>query len=392
MLFKRKIFDAILPWLSKHQIIVITGMRRTGKTVLVKQLAEKLDTKNFLYLDLESLDNREIFNVKNYDSILTRLAQKGLNTKSAMCLILDEIQLFPEIISRLKYLYDHYQIKFIVTGSSSYYLKNLFSESLAGRKIIFELRPLDFGEYLQFKQVKFQANTKIDFNLGTAGFSELSPFYEEYIQFGGFPHVVLEPSAEIKKRLLDDIISSYINQDIRTLADFENLGKIQATIKLLASRVGNRLDVSKLAGTVGVARSTMNGYLEFLEKTYIISLVPVFTGSHDKAVVKAKKIYFCDTGLANSLAQLSSGAQFENTVYGQLRFFGEVAYFTKRSGNEIDFILNKSMAFEAKETPNLGDLKKLIKTAQRLNLKQYTVIGRHKPANFDNFLWGGNLK
>jgi len=392
MLFKRKIFDTILPWLSKDQIIVITGMRRTGKTVLVKQLAEKLETKNFLYLDLESLDNREIFNVKNYDSILTRLAQKGLDSKSPICLILDEIQLFPEIISRLKYLYDHYQIKFIVTGSSSYYLKNLFSESLAGRKIIFELQPLDFGEYLEFKEIPYKTNKKVDLSLGAVGYSELTSFYEEYIQFGGFPSVVLEPSAKIKKLLLDDIISSYINQDIRVLADFENLGKIQDTIKLLATRVGTRLDVSKLAGTVGVARSTMNGYLEFLEKTYILSLVPVFTGSQDKIVAKAKKIYFCDTGLANSLAQLSSGAQFENTIYGQLRHFGEVSYFTKRSGNEIDFILNKNIAFEAKETPNPADLKKLAKIAHQLGINQYAVIGRHKPANFEDFLWGGNLK
>lgn len=392
MLFKRKIFDDILPWLHKPQIIVITGMRRTGKTVLVKQLAEKLDTKNFLYLDLESLENREIFDIKNYDSILVQLAQKGLDTESAMCLILDEIQLFPEIVSRLKYLYDHYQIKFIVTGSSSYYLKNLFSESLAGRKIIFELRPLDFGEYLQFKQIQFKTNKSVDLKLRTAGYSGFNAFYEEYIKFGGFPPVVLEPSAEIKSRLLDEIISSYINQDIRALADFENLGKIQTTIKLLAARIGSRLDVSKLAGTVGTARATMNGYLEFLEKTYIISLVPVFTKNQDKTTVKAKKIYFCDTGLANSLARLSSGAQFENTVYRQLRAYGEVSYFAKHSGSEIDFILNQTIAFEAKETPQLSDLKKLEKIARRLNLKQYAVIGRHQPANFGNFLWGGNLK
>src|SRR3989344_5978992 len=136
----------IYPELKKHsrakQITVITGMRRTGKTTLVKQLLREIPSQNKLYIDLERLDNRELFSQKNYDNILKELAARGVSTGSKIYLAIDEIQLLPEIASVLKYLYDYYDIKFLVTGSSSYYLKNLFSESLSGRNKIFELFPL----------------------------------------------------------------------------------------------------------------------------------------------------------------------------------------------------------------------------------------------------------
>src|SRR3990167_2919081 len=160
--FERKIYHQIKDHLSVKQITVLTGMRRVGKTTLVKQILSEIDSKNKIYFDLQQINNQELFTEKNFDSIIERLTQFGLNSKEKMFIAIDEIQLFPKISGVLKYLYDNYDIKFIVTGSSSYYLKDLFGESLAGRKRLFELFPLDFGEYLTFKQITWSDSDFID--------------------------------------------------------------------------------------------------------------------------------------------------------------------------------------------------------------------------------------
>src|SRR3990167_10348771 len=155
MFYTRKIYSQLLYHAQTDFVTVLTGMRRTGKTTLIQQLLIDLPNKNSLYLDLQRPDNRELFEQKNYDTIREAFIARGLSADTQMIVALDEIQLAPESPSAIKYLSDHHKIKFIVTGSSSYYLKNLFSESLSGRKKLFELHPLDFGEFLIFKNISF---------------------------------------------------------------------------------------------------------------------------------------------------------------------------------------------------------------------------------------------
>ena len=153
MLYPRKIYPKLKEHLDKKEITVLTGMRRTGKTTLVKQLLSDIASENKIYIDLQILANQDIFSVRNFDGIIETFKQRGLDFTRRAYIALDEIQLIKEMPGILKYLHDAYDIKFIVTGSSSYYLKNLFTESLAGRKKIFELYPLDFGELLIFKGI-----------------------------------------------------------------------------------------------------------------------------------------------------------------------------------------------------------------------------------------------
>ncbi|HAY34098.1 MAG TPA: ATPase, partial [Bacteroidetes bacterium] len=108
------------------------------------ELLESVNSNNKLYIDLEKMSNRMLFNEDNYENIINSLiSMYSLNIHSKLFLAIDEIQYVRNIPSIVKYLYDHYNIKFILTGSSTYYLKNLFAESLAGRKKIFELYTLD---------------------------------------------------------------------------------------------------------------------------------------------------------------------------------------------------------------------------------------------------------
>ncbi len=391
----RKIYPELEKHLAEKQITVLTGMRRTGKTTLLLRLMEQVHSENKIYIDLQRADNRELFSEKNYDNILAEIARRGFDVKKKLYIFLDEIQLAPELPGIIKYLYDHNDIKFTVTGSSSYYMKNLFGESLAGRKKIFELYPLDFGEFLIFKKVKSSRRVLDELlarNFDKYEYQSLKGYYDEYIEYGGFPEVALADSFEKKRDLLNDIISSYINIDIAAMADFRKRGDFYNIIKMLASRIGSRLNYEKISSIAGIDATTLKNYMGFFEDTYLIKRVSVFTHNPDREIVKAKKFYFGDTGLANILADLDSGAKFENALFCQLARQGKVAYYSLKDGREIDFIFNDRIGFEAKETPAESDGRDLSQLAKAAGLKDYKLIGRNEAAKFSNYIWGGSIQ
>lgn len=391
MFYQRKIYPEILAHVQKPLVTVLTGMRRTGKTTLIKQLLLDIPNKNSLYLDLQRPDNREIFQQKNYEDIRKEFISQGLSSDRAMVIVLDEMQLVPEAASAIKYLSDHYQIKFIVTGSSSYYLKNLFSESLSGRKKVFELYPLDFGEFLTFKRVPFVKTDWLKENFNILEYNRLSFLYREFVVFGGFPQVVLAGSEQDKRDILADIMSSYVNIDIRSLADFSNERNLYSLAKLLAGRVGSRIEYSKLSRLTGLSRPTVTNYISFFEKTYLINTIGVYTKNIDREIVKARKLYFCDTGLINTLAEISSGAQFENTIFNQLTRRDSLQYYSLKNGNEIDFIVKGGYAVEVKETPTDDDLSQLHRVASVAGIKNCKVIGRNISPKFNDYVWAGSI-
>lgn len=391
MVFPRKIYPHLLAHSKSPLVTVLTGMRRTGKTTLVKKLLEDISSKNSLYLDLQRPDNRELFQQKNYEAIYEAFIFRGLQKDQPMVVALDEIQLAPDCPSAIKYLADHHNIKFIVTGSSSYYLKNLFSESLSGRKKIFELSTLDFCEFLIFKKVESSTSDWQKKTFNQFEYDRLTSYYEEYISFGGFPQVILATSEEEKRDILLDIMSSYVSIDIRALADFSDERNLYSLAKLLAGRISSRVEYSTLARLTGLSRPTITNYISFFEKTYLISTIPVFTNSVSREIVKARKLYFCDTGLANSLAEISSGVQFENTVFNQLSGVGTLQYYALKTGNEIDFILDEKLALETKETPTESDLNNLSRMAVSSGLANYRLVGRQFSPRFKDYIWGGSI-
>lgn len=408
-MYPRKLYPWLKEHLSKKQMTVITGMRRTGKTTLLKQLLADISSHNKIYIDLERIDNREIFSEKNYEAVIYALRQRGLDVKEKVYVGLDEIQLVKGLPSVLKYLYDNYEMKFILTGSSSYYLKDLFTESLAGRKKVFELYPLDFGEFLTFKEIPYlhdlQVTVEAEADVGaglalpffkrpfsSTEYERLKDYYEEFIAYGGFPEVALTSVTQEKKDMLSDILSSYINIDVKTLADFRNQENLYKLMKMLAARSGSRLDYVKLSRLTGISRITVYNYIEFLEKTYIIRRIPVLAKNPDREIVKAQKLYFYDNGILNLLADVSSGAKFENALFMQLHHWGKLSYYALKTGREIDFILDQRLALEAKESPTKLDKEALSKLADGAGIKAFRLIGRYPIPHFKDYIWGGEIR
>lgn len=389
----RKTFPALVKHLSKKQITVLTGLRRVGKSTAIQYLLDQVPHNNKLYLDFERIENRALFNETSYLTIERGLELLGLDLNNSPVLALDEIQLVPNSTSVIKSLYDTYNIKILATGSSSFYLKNHFSESLAGRKQIFELWPLDFEEFLLFKGVetnKLAGNSFVKFH--PVFYQQFDRYYEEFIRYGGFPEVALATDHEDKVNYLKDIINSYIELDIKLLSDFSASDGLYKLIRLLANRVGSRVDYSKIASLTGLNRHKVKEYINLLEYTFFIRLIKPFTSGIDKEVSKQAKIYFTDSGILNITGNLSSGAVFENVVCTQLALKGELNFFEKSSGTEIDFILDRHSAYEVKETCTAPDLKTLESRASTVELPDYKLIGRYAPqSGFRDFIWGGNI-
>lgn len=390
---ERAIFPVLKTALSDQRMIVITGMRRVGKTTTLRWLLDQVPSNNKLYIDLERLDQRAVFQESNYDLVLNYFRNLGLDPSQPLTIAIDEIQNVSNLPSVVKYLHDHHGIKFLLSGSSSYYLKNQFSESMSGRKLVFEMFPLQFGEFLAFRGIPFRQRTSLEERrFDRHEYERLQGYYEEFITFGGLPGVVLEPKAETKREILKDIFTSYINIDVQVMADFRKINELQQLLKILVMRIGNRLDYSKISKIVGISRPTLNEYLEFLEKTYLIHQLPAFARA-DRSVPLGKKLYFRDNGIASVLSHPGEGALFENAVFNQLWTCGELSYLAKGSEYEVDFIVTpedgSSIALEVKYHPTLSDHSRLNRIASQSGISESWLIGREPTPGFHDFLWGG---
>ena len=370
MVIQRDLYKRIKPYLRSKEAIIITGMRRVGKTTLIRFIFDEIRSHNKVFIDLENPLNRKIFEEVDYEKIKKGFELSGLDFQKNTFIFLDEIQFVSNMPSIVKYFIDHYQVKFFLTGSASFYLKNLFSESLAGRKYLLELFPLNFSEFLKLKDENITQLKKPTKFL----WQKLYDLYEEYMEFGGFPEIILQKSRPNKIQALKDIFSSYFQMEVKQLGDFKKDEKIRDLILLLAERIGGKLDVQKLAQELGLARETVSQYLSFLEGTYFIKTIRPFSYNKDVEIRTTPKIYFCDVGLANNIAKLNKGSLFEQAVFQNLYLKGEVNYYQRKNGAEIDFILEKTRAYEVKISPSLSDVNKLKKISQGLRIKNFKIV------------------
>jgi predicted AAA+ superfamily ATPase len=390
-MYHRPIFSELEKHLTEHEVSVITGMRRTGKTTALKYLLEKTAHGNKLYLDLERLEYRRIFTRNSFSEMQGDLEFLGYDFSQKGVIAIDEVQMIPEVVSFIKYYHDNFPIKFLISGSSSYYLKNRITESLAGRKRVFEIFPLDFLEFLTFKEVNtIPLSSQRMKPFRPLVFATYQHHYEEYLRYGGFPQVVLADSPKKKAQALNDILNSFLELDIKILSDYSVIDDLYKLATLLAARIGSKLDYQKIGVLTGLSRHKVKDYIQLFRSTYFLHLIEPYSLNPDRSITVQPKIFISDNGLVNQFAQVSSGAIFENAIANQLLRLGKVNYFQKKTGQEIDFILEEKKAIEAKETPGSFDLKTLQSRASDLGIADVMLIGRFPPGiEFHEFVWGG---
>ncbi len=376
MIFPRDVLKEINPYLQSPEAVILTGMRRTGKTTILNFIQEQVASKNKLFLDLENPLNRKYFEEEDYERIKAALEFLGIDFKKRAYIFLDEIHHIKKLPSVVKYFIDHHKVKFFLTGSASFYLKNLFTESIAGRKIIFEVFPLTFREFLEFKEVKFKMPENAA-EITKSIFDTIDRLYDEYLLYGGFPEVVLKETAQAKAKALEDIFTSFFQLEVLQLGDFRRNDVIRDLMLLLMQNTGSKTDIQKLSRDLKISRPALYDYIAFLEGTYFIKTIRPFSKGRSTEIRKMPKVYVCDTGLANHFARLAAGHIFENSVFQNLRTKGEINYYLKKSGVEIDFILNQETAFEVKISPRESEIKRLKELSAQIGLKDCKMISKN---------------
>jgi predicted AAA+ superfamily ATPase len=152
------------------------------------------------------------------------------------------------------------------------------------------------------------------------------------------------------------------------------MAKLRDLILLLIPRIGQKLEIAKLAASLSLSRETVYNYLYFLEQTYFITLLPKFTSSIDRQAAGGKKLFLCDAGIANVLGKLSMGQLFEQSIFQNLRTHHALHYYSKEGKSEIDFIVDEKEALEVKTAASLRDIEYLKRRVQNLNLEGAYIV------------------
>jgi len=210
--------------------------------------------------------------------------------------------------------------------------------------------------------------------------------YEEYLEFGGFPEVTATSDHATKRLILRNIFVSFFEKDIKVFNELKDVRELRDMILLLGPRNGNMLDVSRLASEMGINRVKAYSYLEFLEGTFFLKLIPKYSKSADRRVAGGKKVYFSDTGMLNMVAKVTPGQLLETAVANQLQPYGDLSFYNKRNTAEVDFIMNNSVAVEVKQKAIAADATKLAKIFGQLNLSRHYVASK-TPVEVENVIY-----
>jgi len=362
----REIFPEVLKHLlNEPEMTIITGSRQVGKTVLLEQLKESLQTNHdvrqdaMLSFNLDIVQDWEKF--QDQTAFISYLRQHSRDDK--IFIFIDEAQKAKDAASFFKGVYDSkLNAKLVLTGSSSLELKAHLKESLAGRKQLFHLPSFTFLEFLRGHDHRLSEIIEQTTSLHEFDIQRVQLLYDDFLTFGGYPRVALEPSLERKIALLREIYSSYIERDAVGLFEVTHKTAFIHLLRLLASQAGQLINIAKLADSLNIDRFTVERYILILEESFIIQTVKPYFNNPRQEVVKAKKIYFLDNGILNTaldefrpITQRSDkGHILENGIASELSFrtkqhFAHLHFWRTKQQTEVDFIIERGNHLAAAE-------------------------------------------
>ncbi len=353
----------LLPNLTNKQIVFLTGLRRIGKTSLMKLsikhllYQENISAKQILYVSLDDylLLGKTILEIVEFFRKLN-----ALSAKEKIYLFLDEITFSVDYEQQLKNLYDSGNVKIFASSSSASLLKSQ-SGLLTGRSITFEVLPLNYSEYLDFKNIRI---AKSDEHLH-------EKYFKDYLSKGGIPEYVLTNDDAYIRELMDNIIY----KDIAAVHGIRQISVLKDYFLLLMERSGKTLSINKIAKVLGISTESSKRYFDLFCDTFIIYPVSRF-GKLNEQLVSPKKIYCCDTGIRNFYTgERDWGAVFENYVFLRLKQLN-LKYIYENT-IELDFYSENKILIECK-FHNEELSKKQQELFDKIDAKQKYVVRNYK--------------
>ena len=294
MEINRYIKKDILKKLQPNKAVVLYGPRQVGKTTLVKEILKDFKKEDYLFLNGENKSVQKWLSSQEVDILKQYIGNYKL-------LVKDEAQKVDKIGLNLKLIVDHFKdIKVLATGSSSFELANQVGEPLVGRKWQFTLFPISQLELAEYEN-RGETENKL----------------ESKIIYGAYPDVVKIDIFKEKQDILNEIVDSYLYQDLLEFNEIKKSQKIIDILKNLAFQIGSEVSLQELGNAVSLNIRTVEKYLDLLEKTFVIKRVNGFSRNLRKEVSKMSKYYFFDNGVRNAIIQNFNSLDLRNDV-GQL--------------------------------------------------------------------------
>lgn len=337
MKFNRK--QDIRKALEPKRVLVIYGPRRVGKTTLLSEYLKTQSDKKIFFSTGDDIQLRNIFRSEERSRILDFARPYDL-------IAIDEAQFIPSIGLGAKMMIDAFPEKnIILTGSSSLDLSNKLGEPLTGRHFTLILLPFSQGE---------MENSRF----------ELEGALEQFLIYGSYPEVLNEPDLDRKRKILNELISSYLFKDALALEAVRSPDTLMDIAKCLAFQVSNEVSINEIARTARTDAKTAAKYVDLLEKMFIIKRIRGFSRNLRNEISKKAKYYFLDNGVRNAtIAQFNPlalrndvGALWENFVFMELLkksgiegAFDSYYFWRTHLGQEIDIIKESNGALAAIE-------------------------------------------
>ncbi len=333
----RIIEDSIVKNLFKNKVILLFGARQTGKTTLLKNIAQR--EKDVLWLNGDEYDIQERFKNATSTSLKSLIGNNKL-------VIIDEAQRINNIGLGLKLIHDNYpDIQLIATGSSAFELKNKTNEPLTGRKIEYFLYPISYSEmvinHTELVEKRLLATRLI---------------------YGSYPEIIKQNDDPIN--VLKSLSDSYLFRDILMLDSIKKPEKLISLLQALSFQVGSEISYNELGNLIGLDNKTIENYINLLEKCFIIFKLKSLNRNLRNELKLSKKIYFYDNGIRNALisnfqlleGRLDIGALFENYIISERikrnsyqNNYVNTYFWRTKEQQEIDYIEEQNGQFEAFE-------------------------------------------
>jgi predicted AAA+ superfamily ATPase len=363
-MIRRHLYEIILESLQDFPVVLLTGARQVGKSTLAQALPSERWPAAYL-----SLDDRTILDAALRDP-------DGLVTGTPPPVIIDEVQRAPDLLRAIKRVVDrdHKPGQFLLTGSVNLMTLKTVSESLAGRVVLHELHPFSWSEWAgrepptSILRGLFECENSKDIllRLPRSSVADCREGIKERILAGGYPRPTLMKSARSRTRWFEGYRQTYLERDLRDMANLEHLPDFNRLLILSALRSGQLINYSDLSRDLGLPFTTLRRYMGLLELSYQVFLVRPYFANVGKRMVKTPKLYFGDTGMACHLAvvenwsvlerQGRTGALVETWVAGELRKLlslydhrMQLMFWRTHTGQEVDFLIERGEELAAIE-------------------------------------------
>ncbi len=336
-------YDLLLKSMGTKEVVIITGVRRSGKSTLMYRMIDDLLKKGvapeqILFVNLE--DSR--LSKNSLDDIYSAY-RENVNPAGKAYVFLDEIHKRERWESWIRRHYDiQSNCKFVVSGSCSYLLKKEYSTLLTGRNLTFEVFPLSFREFLSFKRTKLDLDKLKKGLLLEKDRHFVLNVFNEYVNYGGFPAVFFE-DADFKTKLLAQYFDDIVYKDI---VDRYNLNaqKVRDLALYLMTNFTGFVSLRNLRNTLGLSYETINDYVSHFKEAFLFFTMEHFSYSMKEQKTRPSKIYCIDNGLRNAVAfrfSKDEGKLAENLVFLTLKMRQASLFYWKDAG-EVDFVIKNA--------------------------------------------------